>query len=565
MSALFGIFGENFSIPFQLINDGWEEVIKKKNIHIIKKGIQETFCHLPGINTIICGIGFKSYKHNFELYNSNDWDYTVRTDKVSELNGHFIIIRYSENGIKFINDCLGIRDIYLFQKGSSLLFSTNPLLISKYFACEIDYIKMGSHWLLVNQMKNRPFFKGMKRLGQGGKGEFNGAGLEVENRLFYPEINNETKLNLKSLLQGFVNSLNNSGKDVSLSMSGGMDSRFLFSIIQSSGIDFDLHTFGEKSHPDAKIAIEIAQQFELEHSQYESRIHDFGTDFVGITRFISGTLLLASASEYYQFMHYPKLHSVNKIIIDAGWGELTRRGLFNSLLYKGNSAIIQKKPESLYELMKSSRPVFFSKDLYESMKAESIEEIREALEGMPDVVNFGIEEWLDLFAIRYKMPSNLNFEQTRLDEIAMCITPYAQKDFCNYIFNMPLYDKKDGRLIKEIIRKDSPGLQSIPLVKGRQTYPYNMKTLSSKSLVKIKRILSGNQKGESAKSFLDSAEEFIRDTFNSTETRSTGIYDINKLDAMINRYYGVDGKNSSAMDWLMTFEIFRKQAGELKV
>ncbi|MDZ7623677.1 MAG: hypothetical protein U5J96_04410 [Ignavibacteriaceae bacterium] len=80
--------------------------------------------------------------------------------------------------------------------------------------------------------------------------------MSIQQVLLQPDFNSVADQNSFSLSVNKLLSI--SDKKISLSLSGGLDLRFLLSYLANKNSDFwDSHTFGDPNHPDSKIASDL--------------------------------------------------------------------------------------------------------------------------------------------------------------------------------------------------------------------------------------------------------------------------------------------------------------------
>ena len=163
-------------------------------------------------------------------------------------------------------------------------------------------------------------------------------------------------------------------------------------------------------------------------------------------------------------------------------------------------------------------------------------ELENLFETMPDINKFGVENWLDLLAIRTKYPNYNALEQSRMDCLAVGYTPFASKFFINSVMNSPVNKRKNANYFRQIISNNAPGLSKFPLVKGNTYLPYSFQTLPSKILGKIKQKAGFTYSDPIIQKFLFSLKEYVLDTINSSEVRKCPVYDYKNLQKLAELY-----------------------------
>ena len=178
-------------------------------------------------------------------------------------------------------------------------------------------------------------------------------------------------------------------------------------------------------------------------------------------------------------------------------------------------------------------------------------------ETMPEVKTFGIENWLDLLAIRTRLASWNGFAQACIDGIGVNYMPFAQPEFLNNVLNLPLKLRKNARLWHDIIRTFQPGLARYPLVKGTMTYPFRLSTKQTMIWAKIKQKLGLYYHDMESVDLIDHLREFIMDMVESEKVKSYPYYDYPSIKNMIENYFSGDKRQAREIDWWLAFELWR--------
>ncbi|MCZ7614763.1 MAG: hypothetical protein M5T52_14835 [Ignavibacteriaceae bacterium] len=136
--------------------------------------------------------------------------------------------------------------------------------------------------------------------------------------------------------------------------------------------------------------------------------------------------------------------------------------------------------------------------------------------------------------------------------------PLVQKDILNLLFGLNESDKRNGKLFKQLIRRNSIQLTKHQLVKGNITHPFNSSFLSARLHSRIKSKLGLSFQSRDQVEFHKSLKEFIGDIVVSADVRNYEYYDRNKIEKMLHDYLTNDDKYNSEIDWFLSFELFRQ-------
>ncbi|MDO8550076.1 MAG: asparagine synthase-related protein, partial [Ignavibacteria bacterium] len=480
------------------------------------------------------------------------------------LNGHFAAARWNKNKLELFTDQLGIRNIYLTNLNDCIAFSTRLDWLSKLNKkITIDWEEVGACWFLLNQISQKSILKNVERMSQRGKAliNLNPLSYQIKNQPWHPNLIpslSEDK-DFISILRDFTLCGLNNDKKISLALSGGLDSRILLALlISSKSKNWFLHSINFPDHPDTKAAKVIAKELNVEHFFWEPLIPPADKIISLLTEYVGETILTTPASKFLLLQFYSTLYNQNKIVIDGGYGEIARRRYLNSLLFKGRNAIYNSKYGKIISLLKYSRSNIFKDDYVQLMQVRMQKQMDEIFHTMPMVKSFGVENWLDLFAIRTRLV-HFSVEQSRSDSQLVNFMPFVQPSFLKKLFETKVKDRNNSKLFYKIIKNFSPSLSQIPLVKGGTTYPFGLGSIPSSILIKLKNKLGFYYKDNLVIQFLETLSEYIQDTANSGDVTSCEYYDQKKVKDLVEGFYRK--KNlalANEIDWWLTFEIWRR-------
>jgi hypothetical protein len=360
-----------------------------------------------------------------------------------------------------------------------------------------------------------------------------------------------------------------SQSDISLSLSGGFDSRLLFSFLLKNKIGgWDAHTFGDSRHPDAVIAERLCRDFNIPHTQIslpspapEEFIKEFG-------EYTAQTVMDNSPLSYLQLRNYKGLDGSGKVIIDGGFGEIWRREFFNRLLFLGSKSILKRDSERILPHLALFRGDIFSEEINVKMEKGNKIQLERLFDELPDPERVGKENWIDLFASRTRMRNYYSHEQTRLDLTAISYMPLAQMSLLKGLLSLKLKDRKNGKLFKSILTGNEPALTKYPLVKGNTCQPFGRSTLEARIINRLRNKFGKRTVDEPAvRELFDSIAPYLYDLASSQKVRECGLYDNRKLLLLISNCRKNSGTDESIKElcWWLSFELFRDRISRMMV
>lgn len=511
---------------------------------------------------VTSGIGI-SNDDSPTLLGQTEWNQVVQkgVNSLHQMNGHFAACKWKGQKIELITDQLGMRSIFIHQAKDFVLFSTRLDWIKKLVPDTIiNWKKFGSTWLALNQFSSKSFVQGVERISQGGHATITPDGVSISNQRWnysYREVDPQSFMNA---LSDFSTLPLKQGRPLSLGLSGGLDSRTLFAILLKHADSYwATHTFGEANHPDFKTASSLNRLYGKKHYAFHEKvptaneIEEFLPDYIG------QTILTSTPSHFVGFQAYHKIHELGFSVIDGGFGEIARRRFMNSILLRAKTALLNKDITALMPYLRLSRADIFTKECINTMSSGFEEELEEEINAMPEIQEIGIENWLDLFTVRTRVPNGAGPEQARSDNELFNYMPFLQPDFIDQALNLPVKDRNNAHVFRSFIKKNAPGLQRESLIKGDYSYPYWMNDITSALWMRAKQKLGMKYQSTQTIDFLLTIEDYIRDLYNSRSAKEYSAYDHKKIDQIITGFFDNENRDlAHQLNWWLAFEIFRR-------
>jgi len=576
MSWIFGIIG-NYNTRdtdvFKTIHTKPLHLILSKKHYIATGGINETcFCKysVDKLNSsskgwIVCGVGIYNKDHNFSFLTNAEWGILIKQfpDKINELDGHFVAVKWDNKNAYCYTDQLGMRNLYLTQMENYSAFSTRLDWLAKLNnKCQINLQTMASQSLLINQLSQQSILTNTIRLGQGGSAKINSKSVSYKNKPWNFK---------KATSEDFISSLRKlslfplqSGHSLSLALSGGFDSRVILSILLASEYkDWSIHSLHHPDNPDRIIAQSLTKDLKISHVFIEDHIPDKSETVKLLQEYIGHTMATHAASAFIGLQFYDTLSKQNKIVIDGGLGEIARRRYLNRLKYSAKRLILNKDIKNLHLHLAMRRAHIFNRDTIKIMEQSIQEEILGLIGSMPSPSHLDMNNWLDLMAIRTRFPNLAGFEQSRVDHKIVTFMPFAQPSFLNTLFNTSVNDRVNGKIFRKIIHQNSSGLKNLPLVKDGIIYPYSLPTIPATIYMKLKKRLGYVFNEQMPILFLDHISEYILDIVHSDVVKNNDFYDYEKIIKMVDGYYTGQNNLVHQIDWWLAFEIWRQNVNSI--
>ena len=522
--------------------------------HYVMAGGQPQTCragllpHKAG-HWLITGLGFDPAQHR--LLDKQAWEdvFALPRPSLDRIDGHFIAAVVKEDQVHLYSDQLGTRTLHYTAYEQGYAFSTRlDWLATLCGGLAIDFEAFGSHWLTFNQLSTRSQVQSLTRLGPGGQLTLTANECTVSERPWVCEIGegDPTGSAYAGVLAGYCTPKGLG--DVSLGLSGGLDSRLLLALGAPH-----THVFGPPEHPDAIMAFCIAESLPVSIRHYYETMEDVDTAWKLLRERSKTSHVVSAASAILDMNYFPLLREEGFSVIDGGLGEAGRLQFMNRLRWRGSG---WDEPAAVLPHIRVSRASIFSKEATAAMIRGALDDIACQRSELPPDLNR--HNALDLIGIRTRLPNFFGFEQNRLDGMAACFMPFAQPSVLQALFQVPITLRRNGKLFKQLIRARGAHLTRYKLVKGSVTFPFWMPTLGTALTSRVQKKLGTHYHDPRPHQFLQAAKPLVLDLAHSDAVRHYEAYDVGHVQQLVSGYYGGNHALADAVDWWLALEMWRR-------
>jgi len=564
LTFIFAVFGHYPESIRELVTNrfGDKVIISSPDYLLAGGGLKETFAYRRNseADIAVCGVPLQKIKDKYILVRNEYLDEVAQNpSKASSFEGHFIFCTKRNNTLTVVNDILGFREFYEYVGDGYSIISTETRFIAEI----IGGFKLNQNWLATGfllkvQLDKESYARGITRY----------CGAEMlqlkltENGLIrersklqapieFPKTEEEIKNEIIQLSFPEIEDFQSV-----ISMSGGLDSRFLLSLMKPAKSDLKAVSIGFADHPDNITAAKICKIVGIEHSILDTDdLESYPFTFDDIINYVEGNRSQSVASEYLFMRLSDYIYNSGLIQIDAGWAEIGRHKLFSKLQYLSKYGFVKIDKERLYQLLKSSRTMFLDSDLAQHLKITTLEKADTVIDSYEMNKRYDLARRLDNFSIDFKISNNISGKQTLADNTHVSLSPFNQPIMNRALVGLAPNQKFNGKFYKDTIRQTYPEISKINLIKGSHEIPFNLGTLSSGLYLKL---TESKYRRDYAVEMFRLFESEIRDYLNSSETLSSGYYDKQIVKNIINNANLGNPKSCNDLDSLFTFEIFRR-------
>ncbi len=508
---------------------------------------------------VLSGIGLENTANGFKKLNNNTWGkYLYNPYSVSFPDGHYCGVSWINNKVFLFNDVLGIKHIYVKYTKDKVYFSNNINLLLKFIGdVKLNLNEFFAAWFLNPTVSFNPIIEDVKRLN--GITEFLGNRLisNTEHE-WIPNFNVKlTVADFDNVLSKLIDFTISEYSSVSLGLTAGLDSRLLLSYFLAKKSNFNTHTFGDNNLPDVIYSKKISESLNFNHLILDYEIPNKNNLIDTLINYISYTNITLPISETIQFGMHKTIAKNNDVIVDGSYGETYRRQMLNKLLIAGKSALINKDYSKISQFIKSSRPNIFNTEL-ESQILESVtNSVSQIFVNSPNPNYTRWENWLDVFAIKTKMPNTTAYSQHYLDTICNSISIFLQPTIVKVGLSIDIEDRINGKMFRSIIKNNFTKLTKFSLVKNNYAYPYLFGNKASFIYTKIKSKLFKKYTWHLNETILDINKDYIWDSLNENNNYNN-LVNINFIKSAFKNYYNSNKKDKQILEWYLTFNLFIK-------
>lgn len=545
-------------------------VIQTKNVYLAAGGIPAT-CMQGRFDSnqntgwdgwMIVGLGIRWENDGCSFYSASEWSAVLAAavPNFSQLNGHFVALRYNDREFQVFTDQLGLRTAYAATMASGIVLSTRLDWVARISNnSEIDFEVFGPQWLAFNQISHRSPVRNVIRLGPGSRSRCTATSLESRDALWSPQSGSNDEMEFENILKPFLVPTNVPQEGVSFGLSGGLDSRLMLALFVAMGKrSIQLHVFGDPRNPDVVLSTAIARGLKLDHVHEQYTFQSREQLLSQMKEYLAQIYVTNPASGVIDAGAFYEVAKKKSLILDASWAEIARRQCFNRLLIMGSKALKQRNANRISSYLTLERSDIFSHEAIVTMERGLIEQIQWYLDMTADSTSITNEDFADLLAVRTRVPNYSGFEQARTDSFISAYMPFPQPAVLRSVFRLPPHLKRNGRLFRRMIVSHCPQLASFPLAKGGTTYPFWLAPLPAHAWIIAKKKLGKPFTDMRVYELLETLKEYALDLVHSQKLQTCPAYDVQKVRSLVERYYSGDRHLESRVDWWLSFEIWRQ-------
>lgn len=506
---------------------------------------------------IVAGLGMRVGDGALTHVSEADWDNRLTDPKprVHDLDGHYVALRWTADGIDLLNDQLGLRTAFYARADGGTIFSTRLDWLTRSLPSHrYDFEALGAQWLGRGEYGARSSLVGVQRLEQGSFLRLRGDDVDVRSEPFSLTV--LPSIDPPEALKAVTNPRVAGFEVASLACSGGLDSRVQLAGLLQSDSRVRLHSYGPAEHPDAIAAAALSRDLDLPLDRFKDERDSGLPEMQDIA---SRTHAYAPASNAVDWRHYNSLRSTGHLTLDASLGEAGRCFFYRSLRAgAAGNALAGRNLDLVSRRQRQTRPGVFKDDVMSAMQQGHKQALGDVVARLPAGVDTDL--LADLLMLRFEGPRYAGYAASYVDALAVGYFPFAQPTMLRSLLTIPAGRRRGGRYYRELIQGLAPRLTRRSLVRNGPfvaRYPFHLSGKAAAGWAFVMRLGGQAWRDRRAEALLRRLESPIRDLVRSRATRDFGVYDDQRLHALVDGFFDGRHSDASGLDRWLSFELWR--------
>lgn len=240
------------------------------------------------INSVnICFDGYILPRHNifneYKNLNSKELIFALyqkyKLDFIQYVKGNFCIVIFEKGKFYIFTDQIGIKKVFYWQNGNDFIISNNLKNITKNIKAEVSTENIAIYALTYHFVGGTTIFKNINYNQPAQIIDYKDGKLNFSKYWEVGELLNSEKqnINISGIANHLISNINNylefyKNENISLSLTGGADTRNILSVFLNLGYKPHLYTYGNPLSSDCKKAKAIADGLRLKHNIYDMKM-----------------------------------------------------------------------------------------------------------------------------------------------------------------------------------------------------------------------------------------------------------------------------------------------------
>lgn len=199
-------------------------------------------------------------------------------DRVTELEGQFVIVQATADGLEIVNDPLGVYPVFVAQQGDEFLISNSATALAVLTGrSEFDPLGISTFLDMRWPMADRTLIQGVTVLQGGQRWDFSATkGFRQQSYYCYQQLA-QTKRHfdeailaqLVGAMSGQLRQLSLQARSLHIPITAGRDTRVMVALSLKHQLAAEFFSVGDSRREDVQTGMAIAQQYQLAHRHDE--------------------------------------------------------------------------------------------------------------------------------------------------------------------------------------------------------------------------------------------------------------------------------------------------------
>jgi hypothetical protein len=386
------------------------------------------------------------------------------------------IYDYLNDELSLINDVFGSVPLNYYIGNDQIIFSSQLKSIQTFTNTDIDELSLAEYLSMGITLDGKTLLKNIYRMWPGTVIKINNQKSE-KIQYFEPWYEKSTKISthkkIEEATETFSNSINDNfenGHNTAAALSGGFDSRLIWSILYSQNQEATATTFGERGALDIELAGLIAEKLDISHEIFiltEESLRDFDVYAENVVESTEGFTTIENAI---LVPYYKWLMTKYQRLIDGTGSALYRRQVFR----KNSNKLNSKNQLPDFIINSHNIETGHSDPDKNAFITSHMLEIHETLDKYFNrISDYGsIQDLLDLFYLHhyigFRFSSDLMLQLQYIDSYH----PFCNASAYQQIRRLSVSERRRLLFHKHAIHRFEPRLESFYLVNSGILVPY---------------------------------------------------------------------------------------------
>jgi len=399
----------------------------------------------------------------------------------NELEGSYVLIYGNKNSHSciIVTDIIGSAHVYIRKIKNGIAISNSSLLLALLEKYTLDLTGCQEFIYTGTIYQDRTFYEEIKKLGPAKIFQIDHQGIISEKQYWHMNQLDPVKYNgteavekIWNLLNCTVQKINNYFNYPVCDLTGGYDSRAIFSAYLNDGRPFSTTVTGKKDSADVKISSGLANLHRIEHTTLEIPDKIKFEDIDNSLKLTDGEYDLVEYSGILSI--HNRLSKKYGISVNGSFGEIAR-GYWWELLFPNAGKCIPIDPSKLaiyryaYHSHDSS---LFPPETRLNIRTHFthiIEDVTHGLTNLPNTMQ------MDHAYLNMRMQRWQGRIGSSTSQIWHCISPFMFKQILEMMLQINPQLRRRGLVIRKMLNKYQPQLASYPLEHGYPAEPVTVK------------------------------------------------------------------------------------------